>query len=283
MKIKNGLFMTLVFGLCLAVSTALQAKTPTAQANAAFPSTFAEFEKTPAKDMKGFPEAKWDLTKKVTASDLEGKPETEIILLRNSIFAQHGFRFANPALANYFLSRSWYKPILEFNPDTLSQVSKDNVAFFMKQQTRRNVSSALSYQQTQVAFNLFRMGFCTYEVSKNPKAGMVVFEPGGRAQVYHSKASASQFEAYAYEFYLEPDMKEYGNTLLIEATWSVEVSKNKANVLIEYSDETRKRYRDPSGSEIIAPGKRLVLSIDLDKKDPFAFVQQKTCTMNILK
>ncbi|MES3037376.1 MAG: YARHG domain-containing protein, partial [Bdellovibrionota bacterium] len=94
----------------------------------AFPDTFAKFEKMTFEEMKSLPEAKWTLNKKVTAEELKGKNETEVILLRNSVYAQHGFRFSQKALANYFLTRTWYKPDTDsLNVDKLSKLSRDNV------------------------------------------------------------------------------------------------------------------------------------------------------------
>ena len=55
------------------------------------------------------PDVKVDLDKKLTEADISGKSEVEMILMKNSIYAQHGFRFSQKALANYFLSRKWYK------------------------------------------------------------------------------------------------------------------------------------------------------------------------------
>jgi hypothetical protein len=33
----------------------------------------------------------------------------ELVLLKNSVYAQHGFEFTTPYLKNYFTSRSWYR------------------------------------------------------------------------------------------------------------------------------------------------------------------------------
>ncbi|MES3036844.1 MAG: hypothetical protein V4736_02975, partial [Bdellovibrionota bacterium] len=84
------------------------------------------------------------------------------------------------------------------------------------------------YANQQIAYNLFRMGFCTYDVGAEKKAGMIVFDPNGNAKVFHSAASRANFEAYAYEAYnsemvvANSGMKNA--TLLIDAKWSIRLT-----------------------------------------------------------
>ncbi len=65
----------------------------------------------------------------ISASDLQGKSPDELALIRNTIYAMHGYVFhKNPIMVQYFNSKSWYTPKQDFNADIdLSQMDKDNV------------------------------------------------------------------------------------------------------------------------------------------------------------
>ena len=62
------------------------------------------------------------------ASDLEGKGGDELKRMRNDIYARHGWVFKDAALADYFSKQDWYKPDPSFDPSTLSDDEKNNVA-----------------------------------------------------------------------------------------------------------------------------------------------------------
>ena len=126
------------------------------------------------------------------------------------------------------------------------------------------------------------MGFCTYTVDGDPKAGIVVFEPGGVAHVFHSKASRSAFEPYAYENYLDNLSETYGipNSLMIEAKWTLRIASDKADVLIHFNDSDLDRYRDRKGNRIIQPGVRHALSVKFhgdEAGENYPWVKTKTC------
>jgi len=45
-----------------------------------------------------------------TCADIVDKSKLELRLMRNEVYARHGYRFNNPDLQNYFEKQSWYKP-----------------------------------------------------------------------------------------------------------------------------------------------------------------------------
>lgn len=279
----------ILFALLGAVSMSLASGV--ALAGQEFPKTYGEFEKLTFQQMKSLPDVKWDLKKKATDGDLKGKSETEIVLMRNSIYAQHGFRFSQKSLANYFLGRSWYKPVYDaFEFEKMNNVSRENVKTMMQFQAslgegegKRGVASESDWTRSQIAYNLFLMGFCTYDVSRDPKGGMIVFEPGGAAKVFHSRASRAEFAPYAYDGYLDEGLREMGK-ILIDATWSIEVTGRRARVLLEFPQSEIDRYavRDESGKitgRYLEPGKRQVLEVNLASNNPYPFVRSRNCTM----
>jgi hypothetical protein len=76
-----------------------------------------------------YPEASKE---KLNASELTKYNKSELRLIRNEIFARHGFIFKSPELISYFKSQNWYKP--EFNDitDKLTPVEKTNIELLYK-------------------------------------------------------------------------------------------------------------------------------------------------------
>lgn len=64
----------------------------------------------------------------ITAEELQGMSETEILLARNEIYAKHGYIFRNEMLNQYFNSKNWYIPNVEgseFTEEYASRVFND--------------------------------------------------------------------------------------------------------------------------------------------------------------
>jgi hypothetical protein len=254
-----------------------------------FPKTMSQFESMSFAEMKNLPDIKIEPGKVLKSSDLEGKSETEMVLMRNSIYAQHGFRFGQKAVANYFLSRNWYKPTTDdYDFGAINKVEKDNAHLLMEQQLKikggREVAAEYSWYQTQAAYNLFLMGFCTYKVADDAKAGMIVFEAGGLAKVFHSAASRMSLEPYAYDQYLDPNTKELGQ-LLIEAKWTLTPEPGKPSVFdvdLTFPDAVYDQYtRD--GKSILTKGVRRLLTIDTNSSGTNKALKNRTCAMRVLK
>lgn len=68
------------------------------------------------------------------ANDVDGLTEDDARILRNEIFARHGYAFHDPKLAGYFATLSWYKPSGSFSEASLSDVERDNVKVLRDQE-----------------------------------------------------------------------------------------------------------------------------------------------------
>jgi len=64
--------------------------------------------------------------------NLEEYKKLMIVLrvLRNTIFALHGYKFKNKDLKEYFENKSWYKPVENFNPKEFNEIEKRNINYF---------------------------------------------------------------------------------------------------------------------------------------------------------
>lgn len=74
----------------------------------------------------------WLWERKVTEADLAGKSPDELRILRNAIFAHHGYIFKSADLKEYFSNFSWYQPQYADVNDRLSKLEQQNIAFIKK-------------------------------------------------------------------------------------------------------------------------------------------------------
>lgn len=79
------------------------------------------------------------MRRRVTESDLRGKSDWDLDVMRNEIYARHGRSFRRSDLQAYFNRQSWYSA--KYLPDgfpvsLLTQVQVDNAAFILRYQKR---------------------------------------------------------------------------------------------------------------------------------------------------
>lgn len=94
-------------------------------------------EKASSKDGKETQEKLFDMasSKELTEKDIEGLSKSELRVLRNSIYARHGYTFKDKNLTDFFSQYSWYKATstdMEAITSQMSEVEKSNVEFIHK-------------------------------------------------------------------------------------------------------------------------------------------------------
>lgn len=65
----------------------------------------------------------------LTEEDLAGLSPYELKIMRNEIFARHGYIFKTKDMAEYFNAQSWYTPLSSDVADDLSEIEKANIMF----------------------------------------------------------------------------------------------------------------------------------------------------------
>lgn len=88
------------------------------------PSTTERSEKASSSD-----DYSWLSQRRVTESDLRGKSKAELRILRNAIYARHGYKFKSADLMSYFKRFSWYHPQSSDVSAQLSSLEQSNVQF----------------------------------------------------------------------------------------------------------------------------------------------------------
>jgi len=71
-----------------------------------------------------YPEAS---TRYLTASELRSMSKYELRIMRNEIFARHGYIFKTAEMRSYFNSQSWYTPLYDDVSSKLSHIEKENI------------------------------------------------------------------------------------------------------------------------------------------------------------
>lgn len=74
----------------------------------------------------------WLSQRPVTASDIRGKSAAQLRIMRNAIFARHGYIFKSSDLEEYFSRYTWYRPRYSDVTSKLNEVERDNVAYLKK-------------------------------------------------------------------------------------------------------------------------------------------------------
>ena len=76
-----------------------------------------------------YPEAS---TRYLTNNDLRNKSRWQLKIMRNEIYARHGFIFQTREMKNYFDNQSWYNPVYYDVTHMLTSLEKSNIAYIKK-------------------------------------------------------------------------------------------------------------------------------------------------------
>lgn len=66
-------------------------------------------------------------TRRLTVNELYGYSSNTLALIRNEIYARNGYVFSKQKYKDYFSSKLWYSPNLNFNESWLNSIEKYNI------------------------------------------------------------------------------------------------------------------------------------------------------------
>ncbi len=127
---------------------------------------------------------------KLTSEEIENMTISEIWLMRNSIFAQHGRTFKTYELHTFFMKQSWYKPNENYNQSDLSSTDLYNIDLLFKQENKLRESDYIKENETRTVnfdnvYNRFQYpDFNDFEKEKLSNNGFVVL-PTEKNQLFH--------------------------------------------------------------------------------------------------
>ena len=73
----------------------------------------------------------------ITLSDLYGMSQEEVALIRNEIYARHGYIFNTEPFKSYFEAKDWYVPNPSFSDSTFNEIEKANKDFIVNYETEK--------------------------------------------------------------------------------------------------------------------------------------------------
>jgi hypothetical protein len=68
----------------------------------------------------------------LNSKDVENLSKADIYILRNSIYARHGYSFKSTQLSSYFQEQSWYYPVKADIKKELSKIERKNISLLMR-------------------------------------------------------------------------------------------------------------------------------------------------------
>ncbi|MBZ0201420.1 MAG: YARHG domain-containing protein [Ignavibacteria bacterium] len=74
--------------------------------------------------------------KLLTSDDVSNLDAWELKIMRNEIYARHGYIFKTEEMKSYFGSQKWYSPRYENVDDRLTDVEKKNIALIKRYESR---------------------------------------------------------------------------------------------------------------------------------------------------
>ena len=109
----------------LILAAALAVISVPAMAGEGFPD-MARFESYSVSQMKRLPDVKVPLGRRLNLKGLQSRSKLVLSLMKNSIYAQVGYKFTTASYRNYFQSRSWYRENAGYHPEKLNGADKEN-------------------------------------------------------------------------------------------------------------------------------------------------------------
>lgn len=73
----------------------------------------------------------------ITKEQLDGLTQEEVALLRNEIYARHGYEFRLQQYKDYFNKKSWYRPSPYFDESMFNSIEKANKDLIVKYETEK--------------------------------------------------------------------------------------------------------------------------------------------------
>jgi hypothetical protein len=103
-----------------------------------------------------YPEAS---NRNLTSEDLAGKTLWELKIMRNEIFARHGYKFKSQDMKEYFSKQKWYKPEYDDVTSKLTEVENANIKMIkeyennlQKSKPSPKISELIEKQKREIVF-----------------------------------------------------------------------------------------------------------------------------------
>lgn len=183
-------------------------------------------------------------TKKLTENELYDLDKETLGLARNEIFARLGHVFKTEKYNNYFINKSWYKPIKEIKIEDLNNIERYNANFIKFNEDRINDLHGY-YKPTQKEYDIY---------SKNEEVELDINGDNIKERILYKKDDSS------YKLYINDNLvaeEDYGNPSDNFAIVDIYVNDNYKEIIIsDYgpSNDYVSTYYYYNGNKLINMG-----------------------------
>lgn len=194
-----------------------------------------------------YPEAS---SRHLTSEDLAGKSIWELKIMRNEIFARHGYKFKSDDMREYFNKQKWYKPQYDDVTSKLTEIENANIKMIkqyednlQKEKSSPKISELMEKQKREVVFKtLWGSGLAELDHSipeeANPEGPMsfaidssgmlyVLDQVNKRVQIYDNTGKHIKSIPISSYTFSDIDFGQSGNLFLLDR-WI-----NQAVILID--------------------------------------------------
>lgn len=156
----------------------------------------------------------------ITQRDLDFLSSVNINLLKNAIYARHGYIFEDSYLNTYFINKEWYRPDPTFSMDSLNEIEKKNVEMLSQEEQYRQENMSIQVTSYRDAWEILTSELQYYSVPDlSDNESVIIFKQPFymfSAEHFNSDGVAgdvvylvSAEDRIIYEFYSNGDIRSY--------------------------------------------------------------------------
>lgn len=140
----------------------------------------------------------------LNAAELKGMTTRQLSIMRNEIFARHGYIFKTPDMKEYFGRQSWYRPSASDVSSVLTAVEKQNIENIKKFEALNYVNLEVNGRQVADIVPYYDSGLLE---GSGTGYTVVIYKSGSPAWSVHAFDVTEIQKDYGYDHYSHPDLE----------------------------------------------------------------------------
>lgn len=132
----------------------------------------------------------------LNGSELSGMTTKQLSIMRNEIFARHGYIFKTTDMKEYFGRQSWYRPSASDVSSVLTVIEKQNIETIKKFETLNNVNLEVNGRQVADIVPYYDSGLME---GSGTGYAVVIYKSGSPAWSVHRFNVSDRLQVYGYD------------------------------------------------------------------------------------
>ena len=161
--------------------------------------------------------------KEIKQSELQGKSLQELRIMRNEIFARHGYIFKSDDLTNYFSAKDWYTPKFDDVNHLVTEIEKNNIAKIVQQEKLLKSNRQSDSSLEKIEFDRF----VTDSLTEHQQKLLNEYLESNKSKIFRDHNNfwkmKISLDSYLYEI-LDQSAWIYSNSIFVSAKLSVRAS-----------------------------------------------------------